>query len=155
LGVEQGDLADLLEVGANRVCRGSEFRVLTSLSECFGLFLVPDEIRIGRRLGLFLLGGSLDVGDLLGFAGLLVLGDGGVNDVHFDTVQVRESRFLGIGALVGRFTRRCLGGRRLLARRLLVVGLGCLGAATGAGLGRAAPHGAFFRGRLLSGGLGL
>src|SRR5699024_6608183 len=116
--------------------------------ECFGLLLVPDEIRIGRRLGLFLLGGSLDVGDFLRFAGLLVLGDRGVNHVHFDTVQVRESRFLGIGALVGRFARGCLGGRRLPTRRLLLVLLRCLAAATRTGLGRAAPRGASLRGRL-------
>jgi hypothetical protein len=42
LGVEQGDFADLLEVGVYRVGRGSEVGVLAGLAQCLGFLLVPD-----------------------------------------------------------------------------------------------------------------
>ncbi len=42
LGVEQSDFADLLEVSAYRVDRGSEVGVLAGLAQGLGLLLVPD-----------------------------------------------------------------------------------------------------------------
>ncbi len=66
LGVEEGDLADLLEVGADRVGGGGELGVLARLAQRLGLVLVPDEVA-----GLLvLLGGLLDLlGVGLGRAG--------------------------------------------------------------------------------------
>jgi hypothetical protein len=40
--VEPGDFADLLEVDAYRVGRGSEVGVLAGLAQCLGLLLVRD-----------------------------------------------------------------------------------------------------------------
>ena len=44
LGVEQRDLADLLEVGADGVGRRGELGVLAGLPQCLGLLLVPHEV---------------------------------------------------------------------------------------------------------------
>ena len=42
--LSSGDLADLLEVGADRVGRGGELGVLAGLPQRLGLLLVPDEV---------------------------------------------------------------------------------------------------------------
>ena len=66
-GVEQRDLADLLEVGAYRVGRCGEFGVLAGLPQRLGLLLVPDEVAgclvLLARLGdLVVLGGRRFLG---------------------------------------------------------------------------------------------
>src|SRR5438270_3553916 len=43
LGVEQGNLADLLEIRPYRVDRDAKLSVLAGLAQCLGLLLVPDE----------------------------------------------------------------------------------------------------------------
>ena len=63
LGVEECDLADLLEVCAHRVRRGRQFGVLAGLAQSLGLLLVPDEVP----------GGFV----LLGGLGYLFVADGG------------------------------------------------------------------------------
>ena len=50
LGVEQRHLADLLEVGADRVGRGGHLGVLAGLPQRLGLLLVPGEL-VGLALG--------------------------------------------------------------------------------------------------------
>src|ERR1700760_575367 len=48
LGVEQCDLADLLEIGAHGVGRSRELGVLAGLPQSLGFLFVPDEV--ARRL---------------------------------------------------------------------------------------------------------
>ena len=50
LGVEQRDLADLLEVGAHRIGRSGEFGVLAGLPQRLGFLFVPDEVAGGLVL---------------------------------------------------------------------------------------------------------
>ena len=50
LGVEQRDLADLLQVRADRVRGGGELGVLAGLPQRLGLLLVPDEVAGGLVL---------------------------------------------------------------------------------------------------------
>ena len=83
LGVEQRDLADLLEVGAYRVGRRGELGVLAGLAQRLGFLFVPDEVA-GR---LVLLAGF---GDLVILGGRYVLG--GFGDRRLG---------LGVGTLVG------------------------------------------------------
>jgi len=51
LSVEQGDLADLLQVGADRVSRRGQLRILAGLAQGSGLLDIPD----GRRAGIVVL----------------------------------------------------------------------------------------------------
>src|SRR6185312_1727899 len=63
---EQRDLADLLQVRANRVSGGGEFGVLAGLAQRLGFVLVPDEI----AGGFVLFGGLGDFVVLVGGGGL-------------------------------------------------------------------------------------
>src|SRR5437588_9657922 len=71
-GVEQGDLADLLEIRPHRINRDGELGVLAGLAQRLGLLLVPDEVLrtrttwrrqlLNARSDLL----DLDVGEVLG-----------------------------------------------------------------------------------------
>ena len=65
LGVEQRDLADLLEVGPDRVGGGGQLGVPAGLLERLGLLVVPLEVVVGGRLGGVGLGGPGQLGRLL------------------------------------------------------------------------------------------
>jgi hypothetical protein len=43
LGAQQGDLADLVQIEADRVRRGGQLGVLAGLAQRLGLFLVPQD----------------------------------------------------------------------------------------------------------------
>src|SRR5947209_8499062 len=51
LGVKQRDLADLLEIHADRISRGAGFGVLAGLAERLGFLRVPDQILRARITG--------------------------------------------------------------------------------------------------------
>src|SRR6185437_12252208 len=51
LGVQQRDLADLLEIRAYRISRGGGFGVLAGLAQRLGFLLVPDQILRVRLTG--------------------------------------------------------------------------------------------------------
>ena len=93
LGVEQRDLADLLQVRAHRVRGGGELGVLAGLPQRLGLLFVPDEIAGGLvllgRLGDVVVTGGV-VGAVLGGLGVDDRGalDGGVVDL--DDLEVLE-----------------------------------------------------------------
>ena len=119
LGVEQRDLADLLEVGAYRVRRGGELGVLAGLPQGLGLLLVPDEVRprgegrsgagLGLLLGLLRFLGGCDgriagsarpgnrvgIGDDVGLGKLVrhdVLGVGQHVSVVYELGRIRRHR---------------------------------------------------------------
>ena len=136
LGVEQGDLTDLLEVGADRVGGGRQLCVLTGLPQGGGLVLIPDGGTL-VLLFLFLVLLFLVGGELLFLDGLIEL------VVHRLEVRVllddlliefrlpgRSARLLGgglpgglLGHLLGDLLGDLLG--HLLHRCGLLAGIRC------------------------------
>ena len=153
LGVEQCDLADLLQVGADGVSGGRQFGILAGLLEGLGLFLVvPGELfgfglRSGRsRLGL--LGGLLVDGLVFLGVGLdgADLDDLGLQAFHLDDLDLDERGRVDVddvegldrvvGDLWGHDGRGSLRGGRLGPRRFRAVGPGLAGGPLGrCGLG--------------------
>ena len=83
LGVEQRDLADLLEVGAHRVGRCGQLGVLAGLSQRLGFLFVPDEV----AGGLVLLAG---LGDLVVLGRRYILGGFGGRRLGFGDFLVGD-----------------------------------------------------------------
>src|SRR5699024_5225696 len=140
LGVEQGDLTDLLEVGADGVGGSGEFGVLACLTQGGGLVLIPDGGTVVFFLFLFLLA---EWGDLVVLLQLVDGDEVGIllvdNQILVLLVEIRINHLRGGlgrrgllggglargGLLGGGFLRRSLT-RGLLGNRLPGSG-GCVG----------------------------
>ena len=102
-GVEECDLADLLEVGANRVGGRRQFGILACLAESLGLFLVPDEVAgslvlLGRLCsGLFVFADCYDLDDIGLDLGKVAVRDVDVFQLDIAVFGVRIAGLLGAG----------------------------------------------------------